>query len=220
MILRPIWASDPSVLAAAFVDMEGECVDYVASIDPFDAKVIGAQLLVVMLDAAERLRTIAHGEALELMISAEHREFLVRRLDDDYLVVVATEGGALNKAIIAAVDRAAVTLGREAGMHVPPVPRTSPSSPPPDPTLRWVDVELRPSARWDYAPVAFEESTALRGGSSASTEPARMAVVHVLGRYRDGEQVCFRIRAEDGRELTLAHDLPSGRWLLLQETKR
>ena len=36
----------PAGLAVAFVDLEGECVDYCSAVDPFDAKVAAAQLLV------------------------------------------------------------------------------------------------------------------------------------------------------------------------------
>ena len=55
-ILRRIWSAMPSVLAAVFVDLEGECIDYVSSLDPFEAKVSAAHALV-LVDAIRAARS-------------------------------------------------------------------------------------------------------------------------------------------------------------------
>src|SRR4051812_38568136 len=43
-ILRRCFQDVPRLLAAVFVDAEGECIDYVSAIDPFEAKVAAAHM--------------------------------------------------------------------------------------------------------------------------------------------------------------------------------
>ena len=44
-ILRRLLHRMKGILAVAFVDGAGECVDYCSALDPFDTKVVAAQLL-------------------------------------------------------------------------------------------------------------------------------------------------------------------------------
>ena len=58
----------PSVLALAFVDHEGECIDYVSSLDPFEAKVCAAHALVLvdgLRAAREQARPRRSGAAVD-----------------------------------------------------------------------------------------------------------------------------------------------------------
>jgi hypothetical protein len=67
-------------------------------------------------------------------------------------------------------------------------------------------VLVRSAIGWEYAPAAFSE-----GG-------IRVAVSDVLGRWTEpsGVQgddiVCFRVRTQDGQELTLVHDPGGDGW--------
>src|SRR5262245_28803284 len=86
-ILRRVWSAVPTALAAVFVDLEGECIDYVSSLDPFEAKVGGAhaQMLVDSLRASRQKLGLA--EPVVLTISGALRELWARRATDECLLV-------------------------------------------------------------------------------------------------------------------------------------
>ena len=73
-ILRRIWSAMESVLAAVFVDLEGECIDYVSSLDPFEAKVSGAHAFV-LVDTIRAVRTkLGMQEPVSFSITGSARE--------------------------------------------------------------------------------------------------------------------------------------------------
>ena len=47
-ILQRFWTAIPTALVAAFVDLEGECIDYVSCLEPFEAKVHAAQIMAIV----------------------------------------------------------------------------------------------------------------------------------------------------------------------------
>lgn len=195
-ILRRLLYASSGVLAVVFVDWEGECVDYCSALPPFDAKVAGAHMQIVMADIAARAARVG-GVTRMLHIVGDVRELLVRRVSEEYvLTVVVDEGGAVRR-VLEAVERAVYEIRHEAAL-------VAPSWDPIDPGLM---VELRSAVGWPYAPAAFSE------------QAKRVVVQHVIGRWIEGaastggDLVCFRVRTETGEELTLAHDPVSDRWI-------
>ena len=191
-ILRRLWETDPSVLAVVFVDCEGECVDYCSSLDIFDTKVVGAQMLVTMTEFVGA--TLPFGAPYSLHVVSDRRDIWVRRVTDDYSLVVVVRADLRAGFDPKGLDSTAASLRLEGGLSVPAW----------EPDVEWLDVALRQSVGWDYAPLSFE-----RGGETVE-------VAAVMGRWRDGEMVCFRVRTGGGEELTLAHHTRAGRWTVLE----
>lgn len=194
-ILRRLFECVPAVKAAVFLDQEGECIDYVAGIEPYDAKVLAAHMhMLLKRMRSERLApTLGETFAFEL-VSAE-REVWVRQFCDEYALVVLLGTGFDVSELRDAVAWAGREFREEVGLAAP----------------AWegrerLSVRVRASAGWNYAPAGFS-----LGGE-------RYAIAAVLGRWtepaRPGEPswVCFRVRTQHGEELTLAHDEHTEAW--------
>jgi hypothetical protein len=191
-ILRRLFWAVPAMISAVFVDMEGECIDYVTSDDPFEAKVSGAHMHML-------LGMLRGAYAFELVTS--RREVWVRRLSDDYLVVVTLARGFDRGELRDAIALAGREFREEVGIDAPHWEKDARLS-----------VRVRTSPGWTYAPEGFSV-----GGE-------RVAIAAVLGRWTEpppdpnavGAQllVCFRVRTPDGQELTLAHDETAEAWQL------
>jgi predicted regulator of Ras-like GTPase activity (Roadblock/LC7/MglB family) len=194
-ILRRVLYRTTGVLAVSFVDGEGECVDYCSALPPFDAKVAGAHLLVVVSELAERMRTLDAGQSWLLHVHGQRRDLVARRVSDEYLLVVVLKPRAFTRRLMGGIEQAVTELRREAGIDVPEW----------EPVLDSVRVEVRDAVGWPYAPAAFVDE----GGR-------RVAIGDVLGRWMEGtgrrSRVFFRVRTEEGQELTLVHDRATDRW--------
>lgn len=194
-ILRRVFEAAPAVIAAVFVDVEGECIDYVASIQPYDAKVVAAHMHMLLKQMrGERLPSVL-GETFAFELVSAEREVWVRQFCDEYALVVLLEPGFDVSELRDAVATASREFREEAGLATP----------------AWegqerLSVRLRASAGWNYAPAGFS-----LGG-------ARYGIAAVLGRWIEpalpGEPpwVCFRVRTQHGEELTLAHDEHTEVW--------
>jgi hypothetical protein len=194
-ILRRLYDAVPSVIAAVFVDMEGESIDYVAAIDPYDAKVAAAHMHMLLVRMrGERLPPLL-GETFAFEVVAEEREIWVRQFCDEYALVVLLLPGFDASELRDAVAAAGREFREEVGLAAP----------------AWegrerLSVRVRASSGWNYAPAGFS-----LGGS-------RFGISAVLGRWtepaRPGESscVCFRVRTQHGEELTLAHDEHTEAW--------
>lgn len=90
-ILRELLTGLPAAYACAFVDEEGECIEYVGAVDPYHIKVAGARLRVVlaMLDETRSL-----GQAHTLLVRGARESFLLQRVLDQYALVVLFSRGA------------------------------------------------------------------------------------------------------------------------------
>lgn len=185
-----------SVLAALFVDAEGECVDYCSCIDPYDAKVAGAQMQVSVAEVRRFARRIGGGRSALTEVVGERRCFVLREIGDGYSVVVVIQGRLIDQAILVATEKCASVLRAEAGLATP----------------SWdpkgiLEVITRDAVGWDYAPLGYVEHGIVH------------KVQDVLGRWEEdggisaGSLVCFRVRNEAGDELTLAHDDIEKAWL-------
>ena len=188
-ILRRLLYRTTGVLSVSFVDPEGECVDYCAALSPFDAKIAGAQMLVTMTDLVTRLAKLDAGQSYLLVVQGGARDLVVRRVSEQYLLVVVLKPRALTARLMGGIHHAVTELRREAGIATPSW----------EPVLDSVRVEVRAAVGWPYAPSAFFDE----GG-------ARIAIADVMGRWSEGSgraaRVCFRVRTRTGEELTLVHD--------------
>ena len=80
LILRRVCDAVSSVEMAAFVDMEGECIDYYSSLDPYEAKLVAAQTVSLLGQVLELNRKVQFGESYLLEISTGEKELLARRI--------------------------------------------------------------------------------------------------------------------------------------------
>lgn len=196
VVLRELFHSDPSNVAIVFVDREGECVDYCGSVDPYEMKVVGAHMQVVLQNLRPSLEKLTMGELGELHVHAERYELVVRRIDDEYACIVMRREGGNDDVMLAALERAIRRLRELSGLAVP----------------RWdlVDggllVEVRESIGWGFAPECIVDSG------------RRIRVDAVLGRWEESggltgrPLICFRVHTEDGQDCTLVFDEPHERW--------
>jgi hypothetical protein len=194
-ILRRMFEAIPAVTAAVFVDLEGECIDYVTAIEPYDAKVVAAHVHMLLKRLRGERSAAKLGETFAFELVASEREVWVRQFCDEYALVVLLVPGFDVSDLRDAVATAGREFRAEAGLSAP----------------AWegrerLSVRLRSSAGWEYAPAGFSV-----GGS-------RYGISAVLGRWtepaRPGEPpwVCFRVRTQQGEELTLAHDEHTEAW--------
>lgn len=195
-VLRRLFEVEPHIRALVFVDRDGECVDYCSAIDPFEAKVLGAHLQMVVAGLAGPLHRLAAGEAVELAIYGDRLDLVARRVDDDYTLIVAVRAGMTDESVQRGIEELVGRLRSVAGLPAPWW----------DGGRDGLDVRTRDAVGWDYAPVAVVH------------EGRAVHVADVLGRWEEeggvagGVLVCFRVRTTDHRELTLARDVRSGRW--------
>ena len=197
IILRRLYEAVPALLAAVLVDTEGECIDCVSAIDPFDAKVAAAHMHMLLEHlAATKLRpTVGQAFALELVTS--DREIWVRRLGEEYVLVVLLRHGFDRAELRDAIAYAGREFRAESGIAAP----------------GWegqerLSVRLRSALGWQYAPEGFS-----LGGE-------RVNITDVLGRWVEQPShggpplVCFRVRTQRGQEVTLSHDEHTEVWQL------
>lgn len=195
--LRELWEVEPAILAAVFVDDEGETVDYCSALPAYDARVAGAHLRVVMDRVRAFARRLGGGHPSSVEVTGAQRDFVVRALGEGYALVVVLEARGITQSLLGAVEDAVEKLRREAGI-------TPPTWDPVAPGLR---VATRRATGWPFAPSAFVE-----GGR-------RHRIADVLGRWEEGgglagdRLVCFRVRTESDDELTLAYDATEQRWM-------
>lgn len=193
-VLRSLLRGVPEALLAVFVDEEGECIDYCSSLPPFDAKVAGAQLHVMIHEIAPLVAKLRGGKIWFVHVQASEREMVVRRISDEYLLVVVTRPMRVEGPLRAAIDASVAALRAEGEIARP---RWEPHRQP-------LVVDVREAKGWGYAPSIIYD----RG--------VRTEINAVLGRFGEGEGTqrrdVFLVRTEHGEELTLAHRLDDGVW--------
>lgn len=191
--LRALVRSAPEVLAVAFVDDEGECVDYCTSLSPFEAKIAGAQLLVLVKDVTQAFEGKA-GVPNLIVVEATERCLIARRAGEGYtLAVVVAASPGITTALFVALEATLTALRVEAGIPRPDFERQK--------ARLFADVRTSP---WGYAPEALYD----RG--------ERIEVKDVLGRWtEDGGtagRVCFLVRVGNGEEIVLRYDEVADVW--------
>jgi hypothetical protein len=198
LILRRLFEKVPALSAVLFVDVEGESIDYVSMLPPYDAKVMGAHVhhLLSLLRALRCRNTL--GETFGLEVVTDQREIWARSLTREYLLVAVLAAGFDRSELRDALSSAGREFRDEVGLDAP----------------LWesqherLSVRVRASPGWPYAPEGFS-----RAG-------VRVTISDVLGRWTealrdDGRaMICFRVRTPEGEELTLVHDPVAEDWLL------
>lgn len=195
-VLRRLFASDVTIVAVVFVDSEGECVDYCGSLEPYELRVVGAQMQVVINNLRGPLMRLSLGELGELHVHCDRYELVVRRIDPEYTCVVMRREGDSDDVMLTALDEAVDSLRELAGLVVPAW----------DTLGGGLGVDVRDSEVWGYAPAAIHA-------------PDRsLAIEGVIGRWVESggltgrPLICFRVHTSDGREATLVHDEAHQRW--------
>jgi len=175
---------------AVLVDQEGEAVDYAGTTQPFDLKVGGAELrLLINCFGA----SFFGGSAdCELVLKSRKKSFAAFALDDGYALVVRLPLGAFHTSR-RAVSEAVRDLCEEAGWRVPASFAKD----------RWVRVDVRVCSGAPRRPEALWID-------------GRWHAVEVLGRWVDQQQLLaredgYRVRLGNGSELTLVRER-FGRW--------
>jgi predicted regulator of Ras-like GTPase activity (Roadblock/LC7/MglB family) len=193
-VLRSLMRGVPEALLAVFVDEEGECIDYCSSLPPFDTKIAGAQLHVMVHEIGPIVARLRGGNVWFVHVQGSERELMVRRVSDEYLLVLVTRPIRVEGPLRAALDATVAALRAEGEIARP---RWEPHRQP-------LVVETREARGWGYAPEIMYD----RG--------VRTEILAVLGWFGEGEGAqrrdVFLVRTEHGEELTLAHRLDDGVW--------
>lgn len=197
-ILRRLWDRTPALLSAAFVDREGECIDYVSRVEPYEAKVCAAHMHMLMGVLASSREKLPVGEPFGLEISADEREIWAQRVAEDYVLVVVLLHGFDRTELRDAINFANTEFRHEVGLGLPSWEGSG----------RRLSVRVRAAKGWTYAPDNYTDSG------------VRVTITDVLGRWTElgslseEELVCFRVRTDEGQELTLVHDPDGNGWIV------
>jgi hypothetical protein len=195
LILTRFLERHEHTLAAVLVDGDGECVDYATVLDPYEAKIFGAVLLSTSAELMTSARKLGLGAPIQWVVEAARYDLVVRRLSEDFTLVVVLEAQRLTGHVLTAMVPLAEALRHEAGL----------------------DAES-----WDPASVPFRvDMQRTDGGEDVPAcvhEAGRMQrVERVLARWTErggishAERLCFRVRAGD-RDLTLIYEPELLRW--------
>jgi hypothetical protein len=189
-ILEDLLELEPAAVGAVLVDTEGEAVDYAGGLTPFDIKVTGAHLRIVLdqLGAfAGRARAVPIGRPTQVIVRGVRRSFLARSLPEGYALVIVLKrhGFVLSPRALAISER---RLALEAGW--PP--------------------SNEPAALWH--PVHVETAYPNRRRPLRMLAGSTWERVEVLGSIVGlGRERGYRCRLRSGAELTLVRE-PAGTW--------
>ena len=188
-ILEQLVRANPGALGAAFVDAEGETVDYAGATDSFAIKVAAAHMRILLHEAA-RMPTMGGSSVRELLIRGRSRTFFIRAMPEGYALVVLLTRGACSISA-RATQIAERLLAREAGLP----PRSYRRE-----TL-WYPTEVETKADDHRRP------TSVRLGTAWEPLDTVLGAVAGLPPRESG----FRVRLSSGAELTLVRE-PGARW--------
>jgi hypothetical protein len=183
-----------ALYCVCLVDGEGECVDDASRLLSDDSALIGATwntLRPVFAEHASRLG----GDVYFWTVDTARHAYGVRRVSPELSLVVAGGPAALDRRVVEELHRLAEDVREESGAHTESGDFWGHS----------VEVEVRASRRWGYAPLRYVD----RGREVGPLE--------VLGRYSElwagVTRVCFLVRDDRG-DTTLCHDTELNRWFL------
>jgi hypothetical protein len=174
----------PGARAAAFVDRQGETVDYAGSLDPFGVRLAAAHWRIVLDDANQQPSLSA---VRWLAVRAGRVSYLLQDLPDGYALVVVLARAAGFSGWRRAVASCVLALGEEAGW-------TSTGA-------RWFPVDVVADPR--------RRPRALRPAADAAPRP-----IEILGAVAGGlarRERAWRVRLDTGIEATLVRE-PGGVW--------
>jgi hypothetical protein len=114
--LRSMAAEVPGLLAVAFCDEEGEIIDYHSYLAPFDTKLTGAVLGIVLATVTREAPHLCRGGVREVLIETDQHVLFARRTFGDYFLAgVLARDGVLGK-LLAALDSVEARVVAEAGL--------------------------------------------------------------------------------------------------------
>lgn len=178
----------PGCRAVAFVDREGEAVDFIGSGTEFDIKVAAAHLRILLQEA----ETLPGGPAQRLVVGNELRSYVIEQLPEGYALVLVYPARAAFTVSERALNACARALGREAGFPI--APRSN--------RPFWLPVDVLPRhprhRRPEWAHLA---------GSWQSVQVIGVQM-GLLPKERG-----YRVRLAGGAEVTLVRE-PLGRWFV------
>jgi hypothetical protein len=183
-ILERLIELEPSLVAVALVDAEGEAVDYAGSLSPFETKVTAAYLRIALSQIEPQSESL--GAIRQILIRSARRSFLVRPLPDGYALigVLKRQGFAVSARAIELSER---QLTEEAG---------------------W-PAKTHRGPFWN--PVVIE-TTRDRRRPMRIWAGATWESVDVLGSIVGlGRERGYRCRLRSGAEMTLVRE-PAGTW--------
>lgn len=180
LILEGLLAATPGALAAVLVDYDGETVDYVGNLDPFELKVAAAHWQIVL---SEVRSILALGSLHQVAIAACSRSYVLRAVHEGYALLLVMPRRAAFAYSERAFQEAVARCSREAGW---PTPQGS---------VRWfhVEVEAHPIDR-------FRPSRVRVAGEWRAVEVIGAMVG--LGPHEHG----YRVRLPSGVETILVRE--------------
>ncbi|MEB2313242.1 MAG: hypothetical protein OZ921_12515 [Sorangiineae bacterium] len=181
-----------SAIAAAFVDAEGETVDYAGELGPFEIKVAAAEWRLVLRRLHES-KIPAWRTTAELVVRASARSYAVHSMSEGYALVLCLPRRCLSVSR-RAIAEALRELCAESGLE--------PWGGAPSSLERWVRVDVRTASSDRRRPASLWHQGA-------------WAALELLGRYRHAslahDELGFRVRTASGAEFNLVRE-PLDRW--------
>ncbi len=120
LLLNALMEALPEALCAVFIDPEGESVDYAGRINPYDARVTGAEFAVILATCREGATRGGMGHALELRAEGGSKSVLVRMVSEGYDLVVLLATPSIALKAVDKTHQCAMALLRESGLPAPP----------------------------------------------------------------------------------------------------
>lgn len=114
--LRGMVAEVPGLHAVAFCDEEGEIIDYHSYLEPFDTKITGAVLGVVLAMIVREAPHLARGGVREILIETDQHLLFARRTFGDYFLAGVLARDAVVGKLLAALDAVEARVMAEAGL--------------------------------------------------------------------------------------------------------
>jgi predicted regulator of Ras-like GTPase activity (Roadblock/LC7/MglB family) len=184
-ILERLLGATPGARGAALVDYEGETVDYAGHFDPFDLKVTAAHWQIALREMAEAAQV---GALQQIIVRARRQGYFVRRLQENYAVVLIVHPRAAFAVSERAVAEAIRGLSREAGWSEPAGAR-----------WWWVEVETERRGR-------ARRPNRIKVDGLWQPVEVMGALIGLAPRERG-----FRVRLASGHEMMLVRER-LGRW--------
>ena len=105
----------PGLLAIAFCDEEGEIIDYHSYLDPYDTKILGALLGVLLSTVQREGPHLAEGGVRELVLLTDRHLVFARRTAGEYFLAGLMVPDAVLGKLLEALDQLEARLLGEAG---------------------------------------------------------------------------------------------------------
>lgn len=188
--LRMLLGSQDHVLMVAFVDQEGECIDYCSTFDFDETKIMAAHAHVIFKNTEQALKC---GGVSELFVRTNLREIRVYpSLGHTFLVVCSLPD--VNPLLVGNIS----FLGHALDLEMESISSTMRPRKPGE-----VFVYCAKGQQWEFSPVCYYSESQL------------IWIQKVLGKEENADEVFFQVRLQGDEEKTLRfiHDVQT--WSVL-----